>query len=181
MELATFGPANDPRKWVSCANLIAARIASGEYPDGSWLPKYAELGAELSESAGLVHQAFMKVCAKGLISHVPGVGYYVGTGDPPGNVQPKKARGEKRQQGERPGNRRSALLAQEYVTPKELAAALRVSPMSVYRAIQDGEISGILRPGGKSLRIPVDSAEAWLESSRVDGGQLILDDLDDDE
>jgi excisionase family DNA binding protein len=54
----------------------------------------------------------------------------------------------------------------EYLTPKEIAALLRVSPMTVYRMINDGEMRGI-RVGGRSMRVARPDFEAYLAASAI--------------
>jgi excisionase family DNA binding protein len=179
LEPVTFGPADDPRAWARCANLIAARIATGQYPDGAWLPTGGALAAELRVSGGIVNFALRALQGKGLISRVNRTGYYAGTGGQPGGRPPRQGHG-KATQGPQPGSQVPALLKREYLTAGELAASLRVTPMTIYRAIREGDISGAIRVGKNIIRIPVGSAEEYVGKCRIDGQQLNLDELDDE-
>lgn len=49
---------------------------------------------------------------------------------------------------------------------KEVAARLRVAPMTVYRLIHAGELPGTIRVGN-SIRIPASVVDAYLEGSVI--------------
>lgn len=50
-----------------------------------------------------------------------------------------------------------------YLTVEEVAAAMRVSKMTVYRLLRSGELPGVRV--GRSFRVPQDALEAYLRSS----------------
>lgn len=55
-----------------------------------------------------------------------------------------------------------------YLTVGEFAAKLRVQPQTIYAAIDNGEIEGVIRVGSRrGLRIPCASYDAFVESRRV--------------
>jgi excisionase family DNA binding protein len=62
----------------------------------------------------------------------------------------------------RPGE----LLEESYLKVHEFADILRLSPMTVYRMVDDQEI-GAVRPGPHTIRIPESSAKGYLESRRL--------------
>jgi excisionase family DNA binding protein len=51
----------------------------------------------------------------------------------------------------------------QLVTVRELAAFLRLSTMTVYRAVENGELPGAKRIG-RSIRIPVTSVPEYVKS-----------------
>lgn len=50
--------------------------------------------------------------------------------------------------------------ASRYLTVSEVAAALRVSNMTVYRLVSSGELPAVKI--GRSLRLPVDEVDRYL-------------------
>lgn len=54
-----------------------------------------------------------------------------------------------------------------FLTPKEVALYLTVSPMTVYRRIADGSLRAYRF--GKSFRIPLSALNAYVDASRMDG------------
>jgi excisionase family DNA binding protein len=52
-----------------------------------------------------------------------------------------------------------------YLTAKEVARHLRVSPMTVYREINDGRL-GAVRVG-RSIRIPMRALDDYIRNSEV--------------
>lgn len=55
---------------------------------------------------------------------------------------------------------------EEFLKVKEVAARLRVAPMTIYRAIEAGEFPGTILVRG-SIRVPVSAYEAYLKSSVI--------------
>jgi excisionase family DNA binding protein len=53
------------------------------------------------------------------------------------------------------------IMAERFVTITEIAADLRVSKMTVYRLVEDGELPS-LRVGRRSIRVPRDGYEEYL-------------------
>jgi excisionase family DNA binding protein len=191
--LVVFGSPADPRKWVVCANEIMARIADGRYPDGEWLPPSDKIAADLGTSSGTVQQALREISAHGLVSRVKNIGYYAGNNKPPltskphANPRPHPNR-EPRQRAQKgrvvpaePGDSRSALLlGEQYITVKEFATLFRLSAMTVYRLIHDGELEGVLHLSESMFRIPVSSAREYMRKYVIDGKQINLNELTDD-
>lgn len=61
----------------------------------------------------------------------------------------------------------------DLLTVSEAAGVARCSVVTIYRAVDDGLIEGVIRLGGKrGMRIPVASFRKFLESRRVTG-QLV--------
>ncbi len=58
-----------------------------------------------------------------------------------------------------------SLLDNEILTPQELAKALKVSRVYIYKLVERGELP-FLRVGGKVIRFNRAEIEAWLEESR---------------
>ncbi|MFI6910132.1 helix-turn-helix transcriptional regulator, partial [Nonomuraea sp. NPDC050394] len=58
----------------------------------------------------------------------------------------------------------------KYLTVAEIAAQLRVAPMTIYRAVNAGEFEGAVRAGKRGVRIPAASYEAWLKASEITPG-----------
>jgi excisionase family DNA binding protein len=163
----TFGPPDDPRKWVRCANIIAERLHDGTYPAGEWMPAMARIGIELGASARPVKEAFEELRAKGLIAYADGPGfYYAGNGS-----QPRKQRsnqthysraphsGPERQ----PGGGPSDLLEQKFITVQEFASMFRMGESTVRRLIENDDIKRAIKIG-RSYRIPEASVEAYLRT-----------------
>ena len=57
----------------------------------------------------------------------------------------------------------------EIYTVEEVAAKLRVSPRTVYRMVQRGELRGVRV--GDLYRIPREAFEAFMRGERPDGGK----------
>lgn len=56
-----------------------------------------------------------------------------------------------------------------YLTVAEVATHLRVSKMTVYRLVHDGELAGVIRVG-RSMRIPAASVVAYLKANVISRG-----------
>ncbi len=54
------------------------------------------------------------------------------------------------------------------LTVAEVASALRVSRMTVYRLVQSGELAAI--QVGRSYRVPAHAVEAYLRAAFVEAG-----------
>lgn len=184
-----FGEPGDPRRWVQCANAIVERIRDGRYPAGEWLPELAKLCAELGNNTYPVKRALEEVHEQRLITRVAGTGYYAGTGpqppipDNPHPMHPPVKSVRPRDTSDPAAARTAFLARQEYITVAEFAASLRVHNMTAYRLVNEGELPGSIRVG-RSIRIPLSSAEAYLEGSLIIPGQLDMQDiadLDEDE
>jgi excisionase family DNA binding protein len=52
----------------------------------------------------------------------------------------------------------------QVLTVEEFASYMRISKMTVYRMINDGDL-GVTRPGGRCFRIPIDSAVTCLNAA----------------
>ena len=153
----TFGHPDDPREWVRPANIISARIHHGTYPAGDWLPSIPRISDEFGLTRNRAIEALEELRAKGLISKAEKIGYYTGNGSPP-----------RHQRRNHPPAARTPPTGLEGIAPAfftitEIAAALRVSKMTVRRAIENGDIKNVTRIG-RSYRIPHDSAAAYLKS-----------------
>ncbi len=51
----------------------------------------------------------------------------------------------------------------KFLTVAEVAAAMRVSKMTVYRLVHSGELPAVRV--GRSFRVPEDAVHAWLKDS----------------
>lgn len=60
---------------------------------------------------------------------------------------------------------------QEFTTVAEVAARWEVSKMTVYRLVQDGQLSAV-QIGGRSIRIPVEAVVAYERTART--GQRVV-------
>ncbi len=56
-------------------------------------------------------------------------------------------------------------MSEEYVTPDEIAERFRVSRQAVYKWISEGKLEGLRF--GRSVRVPRESLERFVEASRV--------------
>jgi excisionase family DNA binding protein len=173
-----FGPPDDHRQWVQVANGIAARLADGTYPDGQWLPPAAriieELGLYTSQGTGAL--ALAEVRNKGLITKVPGTGYYAGNGPRPA-TGPAPARPERQPRPATPARPQlPAILTQDYLTVDELRLMLRISKMTAYRLIWEGQIEGAMQVG-RTIRIPASGAAKYLASCVITGHQGDFDEF----
>jgi excisionase family DNA binding protein len=163
---APLGDPDDERKWVQCANLVMTRIENGEYADGEWLPTQTELCLALSVNQTQLNQTLHALRDRQVITQVKNRGWYVGTGGIPEGPSPaevKKVR-RHREPAYRPtvAHVPPAFLEEvSFITCGEFAVKLRVSKMTAYRVAKSGEIEGVTKVG-RSIRIPVSSAEAYL-------------------
>lgn len=145
----------------ACAEEIAARLADGRYPPGEWLPSLQVISDDSGFSRGTVERALPALAGEGLICHVPGKGHHPAAGGEPGHAPRRRRRGAS---AAGPGGAVPAdLLSRPYITPTELAAYLRVSKMTVYRAIENGRIPGALRVSPTAIRLPSDGVRAFIE------------------
>ncbi|MEU4332352.1 excisionase family DNA-binding protein [Nonomuraea dietziae] len=60
----------------------------------------------------------------------------------------------------------AAAREETYLKIVEVAARLRVSKMTVYRLVHDGELDPVLRVG-RSFRVPASAVEAFLKGSVI--------------
>ncbi|GGS88356.1 transcriptional regulator [Nonomuraea spiralis] len=60
----------------------------------------------------------------------------------------------------------AAAREEEFLKIGEIAARLRVSKMTVYRLIHDGELQGAVRVG-RSFRVPSRAVEAYLAAGEI--------------
>lgn len=65
------------------ADDLAARIAAGEYPPGSKLPSYAELGQLYNVASSTAARVILILRERGIVVGVPGRGVYVPDADKP--------------------------------------------------------------------------------------------------
>ena len=56
----------------------------------------------------------------------------------------------------------------QFLTVAEVAAAMRVSKMTVYRLVHNGELPAVRV--GRSFRVPEDAVDAYLQGSYFDAG-----------
>jgi excisionase family DNA binding protein len=166
--LITFGEPGDPRKWVSFANKIAARIADGGYPHGQWLPPLAKISADLGTGNSYypIRRALEEICDQKLISFAENAGYYVG------DIEPE----EKPQRELRHyAVRRTPAAAipvnppdMRLLTPAEVAAMFRVDPKTVTKWADGGKLSSFRTLGGHR-RYYASEVENHLHHSRRKG------------
>jgi excisionase family DNA binding protein len=190
--LVIFGDPDDPRKWVPFANEIAARIADGRYPTGKWLPPITKINADLGNGKmesnhSKIQRALDEICTQGLATFVNHTGYYTGDEEPaekpearPVRYTNKRSARPREPQDGKPSPREQFLADEEYITTAEFATMLRVSRMTAYRKIHGSELPGVIQVG-RSFRIPVSAARAYLKTSALDGQQPDLPELTDDE
>ncbi|MFI6534167.1 helix-turn-helix transcriptional regulator [Nonomuraea sp. NPDC050547] len=57
----------------------------------------------------------------------------------------------------------------KYLTVAEIAAQLRVAPMTIYRYVEEGAFPGSIRVG-RSIRVPVAAYEAYVKASVISHG-----------
>jgi excisionase family DNA binding protein len=70
-----------------------------------------------------------------------------------------------------PGTRRADgdnLARVQFLTVAEVAAAMRVSKMTVYRLVHNGELPAVRV--GRSFRVPEDAVHEYLRGSYFDAG-----------
>lgn len=151
----TFGPPDDARVWVGVANFIAEGIAEGKYKPGVRLPHTDDFMKELGlSSRSPVDQALYELVAKGLIEKRGRGCFFV-----PGGGEPDSARKAERidlKAGE-----------DNFLKVPEIAIAMRVSKMTVYRLIDAGELEAIRI--GRSFRVAERSVNDYLAQRRVGG------------
>ena len=58
----------------------------------------------------------------------------------------------------------------QFLTVAEVADAMRVSRMTVYRLVHSGELPAVRV--GKSFRVPQDALTTYLSTSVIEGDQL---------
>ena len=125
-------------QWMTCADEITIRIKDGAYPPGEWLPSFQRISDDLNFGRATVQRALAYLASEGIITHVTGNGYH--HGEQPDH--PQAVRGGLRCDAgmSRDGRKLtySALLGNPYITVMELARFLKVSKMTVYRAINEG-------------------------------------------
>ena len=56
----------------------------------------------------------------------------------------------------------------QFLTVAEVAAAMRVSKMTVYRLVHNGELPAVRV--GRSFRVPEDAVDTYLQGSYFDAG-----------
>ena len=177
-EKITFGRPGDTRQWVACASQTAERLADGRYPPGDVLPPVAKISAETGQSASPARRALDHLRAAGLVNQA-GNGRYRA---PARNEAAAAAPHSEPEPGAGEQDSREAFLRREqYLSVAELAACVHASKATIYRVIQAGELPGVIRPSGRTLRIPVRSARQWLAKAVLDPGQLSLEDLAENE
>ena len=178
--LVVFGKPGDPRKWVTYANQISARIADGRYPRGKWLPPMAKISADLGSTSATrgdyetIQRALNEIAAHGLVTFVEQTGYYTGDEEPEEKPEGPFVRyrtagtaGPRGHRADRPGPRAESLVDEEYITALEFATMLRVSKMTAYRIIHSNQIHGVIRIG-RSFRIPVSGATSYLAACHLE-------------
>jgi excisionase family DNA binding protein len=185
--LVVFGEPGDPRKWVICANGIAARIADGRYPPGEWLPPIAKINADLGNITGTnyipIQRALDEIRTCGLISFAENAGYYTGDSEPSRRPQGSLKRyvdAAGYRHNENMKRQQDAMRSGPYWTVAELAAHVRTSPMTIYRLIKEDRFDGVIQVRG-SFRLPEASVKAFLATCRIDPAEIDLENLNDDE
>jgi excisionase family DNA binding protein len=150
---------------------IKERIDNGTYPQGTWLPRVDEMCSALNVSIHPVRQALFELSDRQIVTQVDGIGWYAGNGEPPQDASPAEAK-RHRWDSWRPGTPEAPdppLSEESYITCKEFAAMLRVTPVTVYRIVHSGQIEGAIRVG-KSLRIPASGAAKFLQDATLNAG-----------
>ena len=58
----------------------------------------------------------------------------------------------------------------KFLTVAEVAAMMRVSKMTVYRLVHNGELPAVRV--GRSFRVPQDALDAYLRTATIEGDRL---------
>lgn len=191
------GPVTFPAHllWARCANGIADKIHSREWPPGMRVPPAGTLEDHYNVSYPTVRRALVALEAKGLLHRV-GTGLYV-TRPAPEHVPADNAAPAGEPAPETPATPQGAApeppapasadmsereRAQRYLsaTPlnvEEVATKLGVSKMKIYRLIQEGEIEAWRF--GRHFKIPEYAMVEYLARCRYQPGDALdVDDLD---
>lgn len=136
-----------------CAGEITRDIINGRYKPGDELPAVGRL-VQVYGSRRLVIEAALRVLLQKETVVV--------TGDPSGGRQIYRVPEAPLIVGT--GSEPDAL-DEEYITVGELATAIRVSKMTAYRLINDGQIEAVRV--GRLLRIPRRAASEYLDGQRT--------------
>lgn len=147
---------------MTCADEITIRIKDGAYPPGEWLPSFQRISDDLNFGRATVERALAYLASEGIITHVTGNGYH--HGEQPDHPPGRKRRTAVRRRYE-PGRSEadiSALLGNPYITVMELARFLKVSKMTVYRAINEGRIPGVVRLSPRMVRLPSAGVRVYI-------------------
>lgn len=141
-----------------------------------------QLAAELGTYTTYVQRALAHLASQGLIGHVQGTGFYTGDEQPRHHPpRPKRNPGQgSRAAGQNP-HRPENLIENSFVTVDELARFLRVSNMTIYRAISDGRLKDVVRLTPLTIRIPSGSVRNYLKDCGINGPEFSPDGLDDGE
>jgi excisionase family DNA binding protein len=160
---------DEPRRYLQIASALRTKLHDGPCKPGD-LVQLEQLRHEHGVSRQTAAKAPRILASEGLLTRYPGLGYRVRDDD--GSPPHATARHPHNEPGSQPPP-----MAEQYITAPELAGRLRLSTMTVYRLIRDGEIEGQIRIGTTAIRIPESSAQAFLERCRMQGQHLNLDDL----
>lgn len=68
---------DDPRAWVRIADQLRDQITSGQLPGGGKAPSITTLAQEHGVARQTAGKALAALQDEGLLSRVPGLGYYV--------------------------------------------------------------------------------------------------------
>lgn len=124
---------------------IETQIQNGELPPGTRLPSVSTVSELLSVPYSHVRRAFRQLAARDLI-RASGPGYLVSRRAVPAGPPPSP----------------DSPIDRAFLTVPEIAATMRVSKMTVYRLIHEGELESIRV--GRSFRVPEESFRAYLRA-----------------
>jgi excisionase family DNA binding protein len=102
------------------------------------------------------------LASEGVITHVTGTGYHHGEQPDHPPRRKRRAAAQRRYETGRSEQEISALLGNPYITVRELARFMRVSKMTVYRAINDGRIPGVVRLSPRMVRLPSAGVRVYI-------------------
>jgi GntR family transcriptional regulator len=160
---------DEPRRYLQIAGALRTKLHDGTCKPGEMV-QLERLRHEHGVARQTAAKALRVLADEGLLTRYPGLGYYFQDDD--GRPPRATARHPHNEPGSQPPP-----MAEQYITAPELAGRLRLSTMTVYQLIHDGEIEGAIRIGTTAIRIPGSSAQAFLERCRMQGQHLNLDDL----
>jgi|GEM_PF-6264635 len=167
-----------PPKWRALADVLAAKISSGEYAPGDRLPKIEDLVLAGKGSKTTVHAAYKALEADGLVTSSRGHGTVVRARATLATAAEREERSKLTGSSWRAGERSDSHMAGIVSAPDDVAEALGITPgqpvLRRSRTYRDDHTNAVI--SHSTSWIPADFAEALPEllmGKRLSGGTSI--------
>lgn len=167
-----------PPKWRELADLIAAKISSGDYAPGDRLPKIEDLVLAGKGSKTTVHAAYKALEADGLVTSSRGHGTVVRARSTLATAADREERSKLTGSSWRAGERSDSHMAGIVAAPDDVADALGIEPgepvLRRSRTYRDEDTRAVI--SHSTSWIPAEFADALPEllmGKRLSGGTSI--------